>query len=64
MPGHDTITIQIFNSEIQPEDIPSRASKVTQLLAQGLLRRLTENDSDKQTRHHSPSSPTQKDHRP
>ena len=42
MPGHDSHTVQIFNSPVEPEDTQSRASEVINLLAQGLLRKLTD----------------------
>ena len=42
MPGHDSYTVQIFNSAVEPEDTQARASEVINLLAQGLLRKLTD----------------------
>jgi len=42
MPGHDSFTIRIFNSTVEPEDTRLRADEVINLLAQGLLRKLTD----------------------
>ena len=53
MESQPPITIQIFNAEVTPENISERAAEVISILAQGLLMKVSKDESDQRT--HSPA---------